>query len=643
MGEFIITAPDGKKYRVTGENEQGALQALRKKLDREMSFDGSHAATLSTRAANDLFGPLDAFSAGTLNEMTFGAADEAQSWATGEDVEAIRSRDKVRQTNHPGFYDAGRFVGGAASAALPVGTALALTRGASLGARAVTGASAGAADASFRAFLDGEKSSDSRLKDATDPVTLGVGAVAGGAVPIAGRAAGQAARWWTERKAPQVFQHIPDKAAARQISAAFRDDVSDEATLRDYLGDLGPEGMVADVGNNTKSLAGGIVSLPGRSGQSIFNAMEGRHKGRADRIEADLNDYLGEPGNMEVEKARLAQVRRDNAGPAYDQFNATMFPLDDELRAAIQRADQVGALADARQIATARGYDFSPEAYLDPNAVEIQGEALDVISQAIRDKAQAAWQAGQGGLGRPLQELEAQFLSRVPGLSDIRTQYAMDSRVIEAAESGGDILKPKVSHDQLQERFKNMTPEEVLAFQLSGRSAIEERLANAVDEGRAGANLLRTRAIRNKIGVAFGPEASQALARRMEAEQAFADSRNTVARNSQTAARRAAQRELGPLLDEAGHRKGPIGRARQASGDVGNDVLDALMRKQPGPRLNALGDALTAQGSDRDKIIQALLADMDQMKLADMAEGQTRRLAHLLMGAATGASAAAMQ
>ena len=32
MAEFLITAPDGKKYKVTGATREGALAALKKKL-----------------------------------------------------------------------------------------------------------------------------------------------------------------------------------------------------------------------------------------------------------------------------------------------------------------------------------------------------------------------------------------------------------------------------------------------------------------------------------------------------------------------------------------------------------------------------------------------------------------------------------
>ena len=46
MGKFIITGPDGKKYKVEGETAEGAVAALKKSLGRQATKSPAMSAGL---------------------------------------------------------------------------------------------------------------------------------------------------------------------------------------------------------------------------------------------------------------------------------------------------------------------------------------------------------------------------------------------------------------------------------------------------------------------------------------------------------------------------------------------------------------------------------------------------------------------
>lgn len=98
MGTFVITGPDGKKYKVTGDNAEGALQALKKAVGQQ-----PEAVTPAQQAYNDLpwYGKAAQAADDTArflaNGMTLGYADKIAGYLGGEGTEAERAKTAAAQ------------------------------------------------------------------------------------------------------------------------------------------------------------------------------------------------------------------------------------------------------------------------------------------------------------------------------------------------------------------------------------------------------------------------------------------------------------------------------------------------------------------------------------------------------------------
>lgn len=559
---------------------------------------------------------------------TLGAADEIQAFATGEDVEAIRARNQAREALSPSGAMAGEMTGGVLATAPLMGAAMRATAASPLLTQmAATGGVGGASGAAL-GFNKGEGGYARRI-GSISPAQVGAGAIAGAAVPPIGRMIGGAAGMGRGASAVSGMGFSPraSRRAVRAVSAdaAWRDDVVD------YLRNLGRESMVADAGINTQQEAARLVAREGGEGAArLARAIEDRsQQGAIDsRMGETLDTAMGRPQNMVQQQAELRARRRAAAGENYDPLKQEIIPIDSELRDILKRARASGAFTDINRIARAEGVKI-PD-IRNPSVVGISGEAMDIISRGIRDSADAAFARGRGSLGSALGSINERLIERTPGLRAARRQYREDSAVIEASERGADIFSPRVSVDQFAADWAKMSEEARQAFRIAARGEIENKVAGAVHAGRQGLNAMGPRASLEKVRIAFGDDAVNEIQRRLAAEPVFADTRNRVTQGSRTAANLAAANDA-PLMDlTTGRRAGPIQRARQATGDVGNVIVDALLRRNGAQDVSDMARLLSSQGDERDIIIRAIMQDASRINRSDrrraLAESLTRRL-----------------
>lgn len=195
MAEFIITAPDGKKYKVTGDNKEGALAALKQQLEggavpaarAEIGNIGGMAAAATQGA---LFGAGDEYLAGL--SAILGVQPDGNGGARwldyekplkeryGTALEAIRSEMGEYADKNPIKAYGSQIVGGvaggvAAATAAPVRAATTLT------GKAAQMAGGGLVGGAVEGFNSGEGGMSNRLKSG------GIGAATGAVfAPIVG-------------------------------------------------------------------------------------------------------------------------------------------------------------------------------------------------------------------------------------------------------------------------------------------------------------------------------------------------------------------------------------------------------------------------------------------------------------------------
>ena len=373
--------------------ERAELIRLRSKLSGEMSYDGTHPRQIE----DDARGAAGAFiRTGLPQGLTLGAADEVQSYVTGENVDAIRARNAERERMYPDAVAAGKMTGAGLASVVPIGGAVNATARLPLLLRMGAGAGTGATIAATQGFLEGEghvsDPNSTRIAGALDPGGLAIGAGGGAAVPAGGAAIGRIAGALTRRKAPAMVNAGVDQNAARLASRAFRDD---EAFLDDaqaYLDNLGPEGMIADMGPNTRNQARALATIPGPGGQNMVRAVDERHAGQAGRVNADVDQALGNPQNLVELQKTLKRNRMGRARRNYD-FQGKDVNFDPFLKDALGRLEMMapGIVKKNRNLARAEGVPLQREVIDDDvdysltpdelDSLEFEGEVRDFFNR----------------------------------------------------------------------------------------------------------------------------------------------------------------------------------------------------------------------------------------------------------------------
>ena len=415
MGTYLLTAPDGRKFRVTGDTPEGALQALQTMMGEQPQPEGQGFGNNVAQAAGDglFFGFGDEISA-RLNAVTgYDAASGSYgNWGTtyGEQLDAVRGQEKQFKADHPVIATGAEVAGGLIGAAVPVGAAMG---GATLGAQAMRGAATGAAMGGLYGFGEGEGGAASRATQVLPAALLG-GAV-GAAAPAVGALAGKAVKG--------VRGALADSRTAREIAAQAGVSKKAGGLLSDIIGMDDPArmqaalqrngAMLADAGPTTQGALDAVIQAPGEGARTALGRIDARAADAGGKLQAALDDVLGIPeGVVTAQKGIRQSTAADRAakyGAAFDQEIQWNSPAGAKLRGLLETTpDDVLRQADGLRRMDARPAPIPEAAYPEYAPTVTQQPGTVVAAQDAAEKMDvdafftAYGQATKPGMKRPL-------------------------------------------------------------------------------------------------------------------------------------------------------------------------------------------------------------------------------------------------
>lgn len=462
MPQYLITGPDGKKYKVTGPDPQGALEALKRQIGGSPS---PVSGELPKSAAPDV-SQSQARGFGLADTLGFGFADEIGS-GIGSVVEKLggdqrpmgdiysdiltrgREQDKASQEAFPMDYLGGQAAG--AVVTLPIGGAgVKGAQGLWQGVKA--GAKAGAALGGLYGFGSGEGGLEQRAVSAGKGGLTG--GIVGGALPVLGR--GAQAVYQGVRPA---FESTPRYATRKIVQAAQRAGTTIPAAMQEVnrLGKTNPDVVLADVlGKSGQRLTRAVVNKGGAGAEDLTVKLGQRQAGQGERIISGIQKGLGNPeayyGNME----KAITALKTNAKPIYEA--AYSRPIDyarfgDDLDGAFSRIPKriqgqvIGAANDLMQMEGVQSKQIMAR-IADDGSVTFERlpdvRQWDYIKRGIDKIIEGTeGQAASGGMsqfGRVLSQVKNDLLSTldtaVPEFKMARKVYSDDLSVKNALEQG---------------------------------------------------------------------------------------------------------------------------------------------------------------------------------------------------------------
>lgn len=479
--------------------------------------------------------------AAVVADQILGAVGEGSGQPAGQVFEASRAAQQQAISDTPAAVRVpAEIVGGVATGGPVARAAIGTARGLPAAARALTAGIGEGAVAGALSAPPGERAKGAALG-------AGIGTVLGVAVPLT--VAGLNKAIMTAFRNPEIKKlGKAGRDAAKRVMEAFRnDDITvDQAVAR--LNRLGPQSVVADVGEeNVRGVAQAVTGTAGRGRRQAGRVLGRRSQGAPRRVTEAIREVTsGE--NADDVAAQIIRQRGDEARPLYERALAVGEIDDPAINRLIGSGNNRGSSVLRNAIREAKELD--PElADLPDNSMTL----LDRAYKAIGGQANAARRAGDGVRANSLDDIRMRLRDRLvelnPAYGEALDTFSDQSNLLDALELGRDAFKPKAG---VTANLVSSLPESERAmFKIGLADALVDQVERGVPSSSA-RRLLRTPKIQGQIKAAFGDDVAGAREFRAQLlrELEFAKTAN-IATGSRTAPLAREISRLGEAVDVA--------------------------------------------------------------------------------------------
>ncbi|TPM33739.1 hypothetical protein FJ955_03085 [Mesorhizobium sp. B2-2-2] len=511
----------------------------------------------------------------------------------------------------------------AAPAAFGIGVESAPLR---YGLSALSGAGINVADAGVRSGGDPKEMMNAGL------VGAGLGLVAPAVAPLVGRGVKALA---DNVQISAVARALGlDKRAISVLAKAAKDDAIDPAVLPD----LGADGMLMDLGPNMRHTAGAIAATPSEGKQIVRGAIGARDADANWRIRAALDNTLGPAPTPSTIAERIGR-NQQRLQPEYREALRDAGPVDtlpiaryldteaQSLRGEPQRAVQrVRAMLDHQptpaDIARARVNGEPPPG---TSLVTDAGELLNT-RHAIDDMLETTQGSNAvNALTTARQAVDDELRASVPGIKEVDAKYAELARQRTALQRGQTVLsdgREAPRPDELAAEVRQgalpqgmqVGPSAVpLRLREGARAEIERIVGTRANDRVALQQIIKGEGDWNRARLSslFGADKANAIIDLLDRERLFADTSNVVTRNSESAARLAAQRAVtgdegyGFGVPEAFMAGGVRGAVRASGYRAAENIINALREGGNEKAISDMARSLTA--GQQSPVLEALM------------------------------------
>lgn len=354
--------------------------------------------------------------------------------------------------------------------------------------------------------------------------------------------------------------NVAQSGAIQRLATAMQRSGLSKAQIERRLAELGPEATLADVDNQFMRQARVANTLPGETSSRATNILEGRERGRPDRMIAAFQGSENPPPTFQLmgEGQGFDQNLRAVGQRVYGEMDAAGLRQSPELIKLIDENPYVSQAIDrvlATEKATRAGTDRAPAS---------GPEIMHKVKQAIWDMGFDKDTARPGPMASYFRDLGTEFVDRLkaanPKLAEADRAYAEAASLPDYFTQGYKFLSPGTteagmnsSSPALAEALAKANPQQQIAARagminnvrdtVQGRGALAKSLALAKD-------IRNGREIQSRLAQ-ISPEQTPEIMRRAEAETVFEKTKRDILGGSQTADKAA---EIG---DSAGIRITP--------------------------------------------------------------------------------------
>lgn len=326
---------------------------------------------------------------------------------------------------------------------------------------------------------------------------------------------------------------MQDTMAWRKLAEALERDGYTLESAAKKLDELGPQAVIADLGDNTRSLAYSVYSRPSKGSSMVFNKAESRQKGvfpdddPAATLQGGQRNRITEKADELFPDEYAGKVRQPQITKLYNEAYAKNQNIQsDKLDELIKRPAGKRAFKQAVEDMQNEGDNVAiNDVELNKLYYDVYGESAgtgrgiasgmklktwDYIKRAYDDQIELAINKGDSPQVRRLEKAQKQFLNELDNLTE-GTAYAegrnlshIEFKNEDAFKFGQKFMRQDVRLDELQGKLLDMSEEQLHNYRIGAIRQLQDNVGKL----KAGANkaqaLLDDEALQKKIKTVFG-------------------------------------------------------------------------------------------------------------------------------------------
>jgi len=483
-----------------------------------------------------------------------------------------------------------------------------------------------------------------RGKDPTQGAIYG--GVGGAVSPVIAKAAGSAwqglRNYFSGNQASKELTETLGQnirpAAANRVAQNAADDALTPSGAAQKAAELGPEGMVMDLGPQLRSRAEAVATMPGKAQNTVMQAAENRigpmGEGSAQRLTQALDAELGPSPNVVDMTNRVSQLVDEHAKPLYEQvmgkYNSIPVTSSSKMTELSQRPAIAQAMTEAENVAKNYGVAVS--------AANPDLRYWDYVKKALDQRINGFMRNGADLTGKEKADLGGLLDSKnslvryLDGFTDFeyknaRNVAALKPQLEESLNIGRDAFNSRLLPEEFAALVADKSIPEQAMIKAGMRREIERVMANSGNEAQAARRALSANASMEKIEAVLGKDAADAIRNTLNAETTFQQTKNVISGNSATMRRAESVADL----------RGPDAPSRSDLTVLGAGITGAqkLFRAATSEGFDktrqGVANILTAKGDKVNPTVQVLLDLADKRGTSANQAEKLRDLINILM------------
>jgi hypothetical protein len=331
----------------------------------------------------------------------------------------------------------------------------------------------------------------------------------------------------------RIATNTPERQAEAIIQRAFEADDLSAAAAREELDRLGPQAVLADLGENLSTTARGAAARTGGARTLASNLLDERQLGQQSRLLDAAGGSDFNVANFKEEFSKAMTQRQSQAAPLYEEAYQAPMQMTDKLKALLQRPALNSAMQRAMTIVKDEGLQG-----LDTEMSPVR--IMDAAKQELDDQIGSALRSGERNTARRLLRIKGDLLAevdaQVPSYKAAREIFSNEAALRDAGSLGRSLLTTRVDMDAAEIAVEAMTEGERHAFRLGAIRGLVDKLEGTAETRNAAGKLVESVRGRDLLKMAFPDEATlNRFIRTAESESQFSFTRNRVLSGSPTA------------------------------------------------------------------------------------------------------------